>query len=279
MVWQIVVNQFKRQRLGANKFCRAFSQPALTFLGYEEGYGPEEGPPKTPLPKFEEDIPVLYAAPRSTTGKNYCHRLRKGGWTPSVIEPMEASPTRIIRLVPKDCIQMMHVFGYYGVFCTPIKLVVIPKDLLLEKVRLEVKEGKTMDSIPEDETYRVLPRIVHINRCGLFVENIVFLNCPREQIVRVPVQVVLTGEEESPAKKSGNYISQVKFWLNVECRGDQIPSKIEVDVSKMKFGDEVYAKDLESLLPEGVQMWRKETYGEELYLKIGFLCKQCIWKE
>eukprot|EP01023_Acetabularia_acetabulum_P014461 TRINITY_DN17073_c0_g1_i1.p1 TRINITY_DN17073_c0_g1~~TRINITY_DN17073_c0_g1_i1.p1 ORF type:complete len:303 (-),score=60.49 TRINITY_DN17073_c0_g1_i1:217-1125(-) len=269
MAWQIIINSAKRQRLGAHKYCRAFSEPALTFLGFEEGYGPEEEAPKPVLPKFEEEIPVLYAAPRSTVGKNYCHRLRKGGWTPSVIEPMDASTTRIIRLVPKDCIQMMHTFGYYGVHCTPIKLVVIPKDMLMEKVRLEVKEGKTMENIPEDETYRVLPRIVHINRCGLFVENIVFLNCPRDKIVRVPVQVVTAGEEDSPVKKTGNYVAQVKFWVNVECRGDQIPPMIEVDVSKMKFGDEVYAKDVESLLPEGVRMWRKETYGEELLLKVG----------
>eukprot|EP01026_Neomeris_dumetosa_P065048 TRINITY_DN622_c0_g1_i1.p1 TRINITY_DN622_c0_g1~~TRINITY_DN622_c0_g1_i1.p1 ORF type:complete len:301 (-),score=43.87 TRINITY_DN622_c0_g1_i1:314-1216(-) len=270
MIWKELTNISNRTQLVTNNKVRGLAQAALAFLGYEEGYEPEAPPaPPPPIPKFEQDIPVMYVAPRSGTGKNYCRKLRKRGWTPGVIEPFENGTSKIIRMVPKDCLTMMHVFGYYGVFCTPIKLVVIPKDLLIEKVRLEVKEGKKMEDIPEEETYRVLPRIVHINRCGLFVENIDFFNCPREKIVRVPVQVVTAGEEDSPVKKTGNYIQQVKFWVNVECRGDQIPTALEADVSQMSFGSEIYAKDLESTLPEGVRLWRKETYGEELLVKVG----------
>eukprot|EP01025_Chloroclados_australasicus_P049935 TRINITY_DN5706_c0_g6_i1.p1 TRINITY_DN5706_c0_g6~~TRINITY_DN5706_c0_g6_i1.p1 ORF type:complete len:302 (-),score=31.99 TRINITY_DN5706_c0_g6_i1:144-1049(-) len=269
MIWTILIRYSQKYSLRQCHNLRAFSQPALAFLGYEEGYEPEDVPAIPPIPKFEEDIPTIYAAPRWSSGKRPSIKLRKHGWTPAVIEPTGERQVKIIRMIPKDCLDLMHTYGYYGAFCTAFKLVVIPRDLLVEKVRLEIKEGKIMQNIPEEETYRVLPRIVHINRCGLFVENISFYNCPREKIVRVPVQVVTIGEEDAPLKKTGNYISQVKFWVNVECRGDQIPPMLEVDVSKFQFGDEVYVKDLESTLPEGVRLWRKETYGEELLIKVG----------
>lgn len=67
--------------------------------------------------------------------------------------------------------------------------------------------------------------------------------------IHVKVAVVAKGEPVG-VKKDGGSLAHLIWELDVVCLPTNIPEKFEVDVSRMKIGDNIHVKDL--VLPEGV---------------------------
>lgn len=75
-----------------------------------------------------------------------------------------------------------------------------------------------------------------------------FIRVRMDQPVKATVPIMLTGKAEGV--KAGGTLHQVYRTLNVMCRPDGIPTKVEIDVSLLGIGQSVHVSDLK--LPEGV---------------------------
>lgn len=76
-----------------------------------------------------------------------------------------------------------------------------------------------------------------------------FIRVKLDADVRAIVPVILTGKAEGV--KNGGILHQVIRQLEISCRPDKIPAKVEVDVTTLQLGYALHVRDLP--LPEGVR--------------------------
>ena len=131
---------------------------------------------------------------------------------------------------------------------------------LLEKMTgmHELVPIKVTDSASGDSwTAQVVIREVQKHPYKHFLKHLDFWELPaaKEQIVRIPIEV--TGE--SPGVKGGGVLQMVVRDIPVFCLPTDIPSFIELDISKMELGDSIRIQDIE--LPEKVSHSTEENYA------------------
>ena len=131
---------------------------------------------------------------------------------------------------------------------------------LLEKMTgmHELVPIKVTDSTSGDSwTAQVVLREVQKHPYKNSLKHLDFWELPatKEQIVRIPIEV--TGE--SPGVKGGGVLQMVVRDIPVFCLPTDIPSFIELDISKMELGDSIRIQDIE--LPEKVSHSTEENYA------------------
>ena len=131
---------------------------------------------------------------------------------------------------------------------------------LLEKMTgmHELVPIKVTDSASGDSwTAQVVLREVQKHPYKHLLTHLDFWELPaaKEQIVRIPIEV--TGE--SPGVKGGGVLQMVVRDIPVFCLPTDIPSFIELDISKMELGDSIRIQDIE--LPEKVSHSTEENYA------------------
>ena len=167
------------------------------------------------------EISTLAATPRPESGKGFARRLRMKG------------------LIPAVC---------YGPFDKPVHVAVDPNALkkaiatphkLNTVIKLETESGprtvllKSFDRDPVDGS------VLHAD----------FLEVRMDQDVDVGVPVVLTGKPVGAAE--GGVLQQVLRSIRVRCKPDQIPQKIEVDVSSLGIAESLHVSDIKG--PAGIK--------------------------
>ena len=176
----------------------------------------------------------LAASIRSNKGKSANQKLRQSGNIPAVLYgprgnimlEMEEESTR--HLLEK--MSGMH-----------------------ELVPITVSDSASGDSW----TAQVVLREVQKHPYKHLLTHLDFWELPaaKEQIVRIPIEV--TGE--SPGVKGGGVLQMVVRDIPVFCLPKDIPSFIELDISKMELGDSIRIQDIE--LPEKVSHSTEENYA------------------
>lgn len=68
--------------------------------------------------------------------------------------------------------------------------------------------------------------------------NLVFIWAEDGTELKVDLPIVYAGEDACPGLKKGGNLSQSRTSLKYLCPADQIPPKIEVDLSNLDIGDE-----------------------------------------
>ncbi|MEC9360866.1 MAG: 50S ribosomal protein L25 [SAR324 cluster bacterium] len=176
----------------------------------------------------------LTANIRSTKGKSANQKLRQSGNIPAILYgprgnillEMEEEPTR--HLLEK--MTGMH-----------------------ELVPIKVTDSNSGDCW----TAQVVLREVQKHPYKHFLTHLDFWELPvsKEQLVRVPIEV--TGD--SPGVKGGGVLQMVVRDIPVLCLPTDIPSFVELDISKMELGDSIRIQDIE--LPEKVSHSTEENYA------------------
>ena len=176
----------------------------------------------------------LAASIRSNKGKSANQKLRQSGNIPAVLYgprgnimlEMEEESTR--HLLEK--MSGMH-----------------------ELVPITVSDSASGDSW----TAQVVLREVQKHPYKHLLTHLDFWELPaaKEQIVRIPIEV--TGE--SPGVKGGGVLQMVVRDIPILCLPTDIPSFIELDISKMELGDSIRIQDIE--LPEKVSHSTEENYA------------------
>ena len=176
----------------------------------------------------------LAASIRSNEGKSANQKLRQSGNIPAVLYgprgnillEMEEEPTR--HLLEK--MTGMH-----------------------ELVPIKVTDSNSGDYW----TAQVVLREVQKHPYKHFLTHLDFWELPasKEQLVRIPIEV--TGD--SPGVKGGGVLQMVVRDIPVLCLPTDIPSFVELDISKLELGDSIRIQDIE--LPEKVSHSTEENYA------------------
>lgn len=172
------------------------------------------------------EYPVVRVRRRDVTGKGAARKLRALGYIPAVL---------------------------YGRGVDSIPLVVNPKEVIgafrgtrgaNAVVRLEfVGDGSGEDCLAMVREYAAHPVRRNLLHC-----DFLRVSEDSEVTVEVPIRLVGKSEGERLGAKVSNPLSRVK----VRCRVQDIPSAIEVDVTRMGVGGEILLSEV--LPPPGVTL-------------------------
>ncbi len=165
----------------------------------------------------------LTAHLRTLTGKGPSRRLRQAKKVPAVL---------------------------YGPKMDAMSLTVAAPEL--EKLLREVGEESkllqlTIEGGAEKLKKQVLIREIQVHPFRRRFTHIDFYEVPMDHAIEVEVLVELQGE--AVGLKKGGIQDQLMRTLTVSCFPDQIPHKVEVDVSKLDLGESIRVSDLMEKVP------------------------------
>ena len=167
------------------------------------------------------EIVTLKASPRKAAGKAEARRLRSSGQIPAIAygRGLEATP---IAVFPKEVISIL---GSERGKNTVIKMPLEGKTDLLVMIR--------------DSSHHPVKRSL---------EHVDFVEVKLDRPVDVHVPLFWTGKPVGVTK--GGLLRQVFRTVPLRCLPNQIPLKLEVDVTHLELGEHVATKDLK--LADGV---------------------------
>lgn len=111
-------------------------------------------------------------------------------------------------------------------------------------LKLEDGQGKTV-VLKDVQRHPVSGRFVHV--------DFQYVSMKDRIETRVPLQLV----DEGQATKGGGILQHQLHELNIACRADAIPEKIEVSVGKLDIGASLLVGDID--VPDGVEILNDET--------------------
>jgi large subunit ribosomal protein L25 len=167
------------------------------------------------------DTMTIEVQPREATGKNANRRSRAAGKIPAVV---------------------------YGGGKESVSIEVDRKTLL-DMLKGHAGENPIFLLKLGDKDRHAMIRHMDINPLSRQVIHVDFQRVLMDQKVRVAVPVELTGIPVG-VKVDGGMLDFVTREVHIECLPGQIPKHLEFDVTEMRIGQHVEAKDLQ--LPEGV---------------------------
>jgi large subunit ribosomal protein L25 len=172
----------------------------------------------------------LIAHDREKAGRLSANRARKDGFIPcAVFKQGEIEKTsEVCAVSEREVEKLLRKFTKYGL---RTKLI----DIVLD-------DGK--------RTVKAIPQQIQMHAYKNQVNNITFMRVDPETIVKVPIPVKVTGQDDCPGTKLGAFVSHTRKTIKVKCRSDQIPEAFFLDVSNMNVKDNVKIANLD--IPEGV---------------------------
>ena len=102
-------------------------------------------------------------------------------------------------------------------------------------------EGKSEKILPKELQYHpVTDKLIHFD----------FLRVQEDTIVTVEVPVEFLNQEICPGLKQGGVLNLVRRFVELSCKANNIPEKLQFDLIESEIGDSVKISNIE--LPEGV---------------------------
>lgn len=174
----------------------------------------------------------LAALTREKSGRLSAKRVRKEGLVPCVLfKAGEIETTKeIISVSEFEVEKLLRAFTIYGL------------------------RTKILDIILDDgeRIVRAIPQQIQMHAYKDQVNNIVLMAVDPETIVKVPIPVKVSGQEDCPGTKMGAFVSHTRKTITVKCRSDQIPEAFFVDVSNLGIKDNIKIANLD--IPDGVRI-------------------------
>ena len=163
---------------------------------------------------------------RDKTGKSNCKQLRNMGKIPAVIYGDKKEPAYIAVDYPKIVKELSRTGFFSTVF-----------SLKLDKKK-EIK---------------VLPREIQTDPLNDKPIHIDFLRVNDESKINISVPIIFINEEKSPGLKSGGVLNVVRREVDLICKINNIPEKLEVDLTDLEVGSVIHMSDIkleEDVVPQ-----------------------------
>ena len=169
------------------------------------------------------DILTLAAEMRDETGTGASRALRRRGMIPATIYGAGKDAMSI-------AIEEKEITKYYR-----------KPQYLSQLIQFEIGQKK----------YKVLPKAIDLHPITEIVSHadFVFLE---EKVQKMQVPVVYSNKENCLGIKKGGYFNTVKRFLTISCPVENLPRKIEIDVTSMPISSSIKAKD--APLPTGAKL-------------------------
>lgn len=169
------------------------------------------------------EILTLKAQMRSETGTGASRALRKQGMVPATIYGAGKSPMSI-------AIAEKEITKYYR-----------KPQYLSQQIEFEIASKK----------YKALPKAVDLHPITEIVSHADFVFI-EDKVQKMQVPLVYANKDNCVGVKKGGYFNTVKRLLNISCPVENLPRKIEIDVSSMPISSSIKAK--EAPLPSGAKL-------------------------
>ena len=164
----------------------------------------------------------LETSKREKTGKSSCRNLRNDGKIPAVIYGDKKEPNYIFL----EYLDIMKEISKTGFFSTIFNL-----NLNKKKIKVLPKEVQT-DPLND--------KPIHID----------FLRVTAESKINISVPIIFINENESPGLISGGVLNTVRRKIDLICKINNIPEKLEANLKDLEVGSVVHMSDIK--LPEDV---------------------------
>ncbi len=160
---------------------------------------------------------------RTDVGKGASRRLRRAGRVPAVVYGADRDPATIT---------LDHAF-------------------LLREVEKEAFHSSVLELQVGDKSQQVVLRDLQRHPFKLQLTHLDFMRISEDQVLRMPIPLHFTNEEQSPAKKkAGVVISHQAVEVEIECLPKDLPEHLVVDLATLEPGESVMLSEIP--LPEGV---------------------------
>ena len=162
---------------------------------------------------------------RDKTGKSNCKQLRNTGKIPAIIYGDKKEPTHIAIEYPK----IIKELSKTGFFSTVFSL------------KLDKKEIK------------VLPREIQTDPLNDKPIHIDFLRVNNESKINISVSIDFINENKSPGLKGGGVLNVVRREIDLICKINSIPEKLEADLANLEIGSVIHMSDIkleENVVPQ-----------------------------
>lgn len=168
----------------------------------------------------------LKAETRHVRGKAASRLMRREQDTiPGVIYGGTGKDTIALSLSHKDT---QHTLAKDGVFSQILQL--------------------TVDGSPEKVIIKALQRHPYKKR----ILHIDFMRISSTEKLTMSVPIILTGQEECSALKTGGVLSQPITSIEISCLPSHLPESLGIDISALNLGDVAHLSDIK--LPEQVEL-------------------------
>lgn len=164
---------------------------------------------------------TINAQLREKAGKGVARSLRREGRIPAII---------------------------YGGGKKEVKISLDLKELVLENNRGHFT-SKIYNLDTGNEKFRVLPIDIQVHPVTDTPEHVDFVHVEVGSEIRVKVKVVFRNSDKSPGIKRGGVLNVVRHDVELMCREDRIPTKLEFDLDGLQIGDSLHISHVK--LPEG----------------------------
>jgi len=162
--------------------------------------------------KFE-----VVAQTRKVQGTDACRRLRRAGRVPGVVYGGDRPPVAI---------ELEH---------RP----------LLRQLADERFHASILTLTVDGRSEPVLLRAYHMHPVRPQVQHVDFQRVAKDRKIHVKVPLHFVNAERAPGvKEQGGIVNHVMNEIDVRCLPDDLPEYIEVDMSAMRVGDVIHARDL-----------------------------------
>mgnify|MGYP006127470471 CR=1 FL=1 len=162
---------------------------------------------------------------RDKTGKSNCKQLRNMGKIPAVIYGDKKEPTYITVDYPKIVKELSRTSFFSTVF----------------SMKLDKKEIK------------VLPREIQTDPLNDKPIHIDFLRVNNESKINISVSIDFINENKSPGLKGGGVLNVVRREIDLICKINSIPEKLEADLANLEIGSVIHMSDIkleENVVPQ-----------------------------
>ena len=162
---------------------------------------------------------------RDKTGKSNCKQLRNTGKIPAVIYGDKKEPAYIAIEYPK----IVKELSKTGFFSTVFSLKLNKKAI------------------------KVLPREIQTDPLNDKPVHIDFLRVNDESKINISVPIIFINEDKSPGLKSGGVLNTVRREVDLICKINNIPEKLDADLTNLEVGSVVHMSDIklqEDVIPQ-----------------------------
>ena len=162
---------------------------------------------------------------RDKTGKSNCKQLRNMGKVPAVIYGDKKEPAYIAVDYPKIVKELSKTSFFSTVF-----------SLKLNK-----------------KAIKVLPREIQTDPLNDKPVHIDFLRVNDESKINISVPIIFINEDKSPGLKGGGVLNTVRREVDLICKINNIPEKLEADLTNLEVGAVIHMSDIklqEDVIPQ-----------------------------
>ena len=158
----------------------------------------------------------LNVSAREKTGKSNAKQTRIGGNVPAVVYGNKKEPAYIAIEYPK----IVKELSKTGFFSTVFSLKLNKKAI------------------------KVLPREIQTDPLNDKPIHIDFLRVNDESKINISVPIIFINEDKSPGLKSGGVLNTVRREVDLICKINNIPEKLEADLTNLEVGSVIHMSDI-----------------------------------